>query len=262
MVGYKWATSVGRYWGAAADHLIITTAQMWPGGSLPHLPATRQCSNPPEAAWATDRKWAGGGGSVAQWMVPYGGAGLDTAATVYLLIYRDNSGGTSLHHHQPPYHHCQHTLIIITHNITIMGRFGKQFHIQTLNNNWNEHYVSTYNLYECLNAFLHVCHEPSLLIYRRELGLISRKYYRLWQHPVFSVVVVGCECGVPITKRSYSFYKQSLYDGDQFVIMAVITKNNAANTRIHLYRQPATETWHWITAQSGTGKPQLICVSM
>lgn len=145
MVGYKWATSVGRYWGAAADHLIITTAQMWPGGRLPHLPATRQCSNPPEAAWATDRKWAGGGGSVAQWMVPYGGAGLDTA--VYLLIYRDNSGGTSLHHHQPPYHHCQHTLIIITHNITIMGRFGKQFHIQTLNNNWNGHYVSTYNIY-------------------------------------------------------------------------------------------------------------------
>ena len=150
MVGYKWATSVGRYWGAAADHLIITTAQMWPGGRLPHLPATRQCSNPPEAAWATDRKWAGGGGSVAQWMVPYGGAGLDTA--VYLLIYRDNSGGTSLHHHQPPYHHCQHTLIIITHNITIMGRFGKQFHIQTLNNNWNGHYVSTYDI---LRASMH-----------------------------------------------------------------------------------------------------------
>ena len=81
-----------------------------------------------------------------------------------------------------------------------------------------------------------------------------------WLHPVFSVVVVCSECGVPITKRSYSFYKQSLYDGDQFVIMAVITKNNAANTRIHLYRQPATETWRWITAQLGTGKPQLIGV--
>ena len=121
-------------------------------------------------------------------------------------------------------------------------------------------YLHTYNIYERLNAFLHMCHEPSLLIYRRELGLISRKYYRLWQHPVFSVVVVGRECGVPITKRSYSFYKQSLYDGDQFVIMAVITKNNTANTRIHLYRQPATETWRWITAQLGTGKPQLIGV--
>ena len=131
---------------------------------------------------------------------------------------------------------------------------------------WRSQFFFTHPVHttyiEGLNAFLHVCPEPSLLIYRRELGLISRKYYRLWLHPVFSVVVVGRECGVPITKRSYSFYKQSLYDGDQFVIMAVITKNNTANTRIHLYRQPATETWRWITAQSGTGKPQLICISM
>ena len=117
-------------------------------------------------------------------------------------------------------------------------------------------------LHEGLNAFLHVCHEPSLLIYRRELGLISRKYYRLWLHPVFSVV--GSECGVPITKRRYSFYKQSLYGGDQFVIMAVITKNNTVNTRIHLYRQPATETWRWITTHhhSRAGKPQFIGINV
>ena len=116
-------------------------------------------------------------------------------------------------------------------------------------------------LHEGLNAFLHVCHEPSLLIYRRELGLISRKYYRLWLHPVFSVV--GSECGVPITKRRYSFYKQSLYGGDQFVIMAVITKNNTVNTRIHLYRQPATETWRWIkTHYSRAGKPQFISINV
>ena len=148
------------------------------------MAACRTCL-PPDSA-ATHRKPRGpltGNGLVAvgawrnEWchMVGLGW----TLLPLYLLIYRDNSGGTSLHHHQPPYHHCQHTLIIITHNITIMGRFGKQFHIQTLNNNWNEHYVSTYNLYECLNAFLHVCHKPSLLIYWRELGLISRKYYRL-----------------------------------------------------------------------------------
>ena len=132
---------------------------------------------------------------------------------------------------------------------------------------WNENNELKSHIYcNILRASMHfsicaMCHEPSLLIYRRELGLISRKYYRLWLHPVFSVV--GSECGVPITKRRYSFYKQSLYGGDQFVIMAVITKNNTVNTRIHLYRQPATETWRWIkTHYSRAGKPQFISINV